>query len=174
MFTRSISPSLVISEGKGFSTTEYRYKDSHFKNSDLLTTNSERTGTNNLIGATQNIPVTGSVTARIGYAHDEESAEAEYWGYSGDKGLIGMRFNLPHRIFAELSWEYTKRDYDGINPASGSERKDNINTYSGTVTKALTDKYSITIGESYTRNKSNIPLYDYKRAITSIFLNARF
>lgn len=175
LYAHFLSPSLVISEGKGFSTIiEYRYKDSHFKNSDLFTTNSERTGTNNLIGITQNIPVTASVTARIGYAHDEESAEAEYWGYSGDKGLIGMRFNLPHRIFADLSWEYNKRDYDGINPASGSERKDHINTYSGTITKALSDRYSITIGESYTRNKSNIPLYDYKRALTSIFLNARF
>lgn len=174
-YAHAISPSLIISEGRGFSTIiEYRYRNSHFIDTELFTNNSERTGSNNLLGITQNIPISNSISARVGYAHDEESDEADYWGYSGDKGLIGMRFNLPHRIFADLSWEHTKRDYDGINPASGSERKDSINTYSGTVTKALTDRYSITIGESYTRNKSNIPLYDYKRAITSIFLNARF
>jgi hypothetical protein len=41
-------------------------------------------------------------------------------------------------------------------------------------TKHLSDRYSITIGQLYASNNSNIKEFDYKRAITSLFLNVRF
>ncbi|GAB4411888.1 MAG: hypothetical protein OHK0032_07820 [Thermodesulfovibrionales bacterium] len=174
-YAHSISPSLTISEGKGFSTAvEYKYRNIHFKDSDLFANNSERTGSNNLIGITQNIPLTGSVSARLGYSHDVDSTRKDYWDYSGDKGFMSVRFNMQYRILIDLYGEYYRRDYDGVSPYSDSKRKDIIHTYAVSVTKGLSDRCSITIGQSYTRNTSNITAYDYKRAITSIFLNARF
>ncbi len=174
-YAHSLSPSLIISEGGGLSTiVEYRYRNSHFIDSDLFVSNSDRTGSNNLIGITQDIPVHPSILAKFGYSHDEDSTRKDYWDYSGDKGFIGVKFNMPYRIFLDLYGEYYRKGYDGINPLSDSNRKDKTHTYSVSATKALTDRYSITIGQLYTRNESNITAYDYKRAITSIFLNARF
>lgn len=174
-YAHSISPSLIISEGKGFSTIiEYRYRDIHFEDSDLFVNNSDRTGFNNLMGITQNIPLGSSILARVGYSHDEDSTRKDYWDYKGDKGFIGIKFNIPHKIILDLYGEYYSKDYDGINPISGSKREDIIRSCSASATKALGDRYSITIGQAYIDNDSNIDAYTYKRAITSIFFNVRF
>jgi hypothetical protein len=172
---RSFTPSLVISEGKGFSTIiDYRYREIHFKDSDRFVNNSDRTGSNNMIGITQNIPVSNFVSARAGYSHDEDATRKAFWDYKGDKALVGIRINMPQSVFLDFYGEYYSKGYEGESPISNSKRKDIVYTYSGTATKALTDIFSITIGQSYTRNKSNIVEFDYKRLITSLFLNARF
>ena len=174
-YAHSISPSLVISEGKGFSSIiEYRYRDIHFQDSERFVNNSDRTGSNNLIGITQNIPVSNLISAKAGYSHDEDSTREDFWDYRGNKGFMGLRLKMPHSVFLDLYGEYYSKEYEGINPISDSRRKDIVHTYSGTATKALTDRCSITIGQSYTMNKSNIFAYDYNRSITSLFLNARF
>ncbi|MBI5073868.1 MAG: tetratricopeptide repeat protein [Nitrospirae bacterium] len=174
-YAHSISPSLTLSEGNGFSTVlEYRYQYSHFMNTELFTTNSFRTGSNNLAKITQIIPLRTSVAAKVGYAHDENAANKEYWDYSGDKFFAGLTFSLPHRMFLDLSGEYYSRDFEGISPASNSGRKDTSRTVSAALTKAYSNTLSITLAQLYTRNKSNIEDFDYKRGITSLFLNVRF
>lgn len=174
-FAHSITPSLIISEGRGFSTVvEYRYRKSHFVDSELFEGNSDRTGSNNSIGVTQYIPIGTPVIFKVGYSHDVDSTREDYWDYRGDKGIAGLQFNLPINIYIALSGEYYNKDYKGINPIEGKEREDKVSTASISVTKLLSDSYGITIGELYTRNKSNIEAYDYKRAITSLFFSARF
>lgn len=174
-YAHAFSPSLTLSEGKGFSTViDYRYRYSHFMNSDLFTTNSYRTGSNNLIGITQNIPVAASIAARVGYTRDEDSTKKDYWDYSGDKVFFGLRFSMTYRFFLDFYGEYYKKDYDGVNPLSDSKRNDTSRTYSASLTKALSDRYSVTLGQLYTKNSSNIEAYDYNRLITSLFLNVRF
>lgn len=81
---------------------------------------------------------------------------------------------MPYRIILDLYGEYYSKDYDGINPISGSKREDIIRSCSASATKALGDRYSITIGQAYIDNDSNIDAYTYKRVITSIFFNVRF
>jgi hypothetical protein len=174
-FAHSITPSIAIMEGKGFSTiVEYRYRDSHFMDSDLFANNSERTGVNNLIGITQNIPLRPSISARVGYTHDEDSTRKEYWDYKGDKGFMGVRFSMPYRVLLDIYGEYYRKGYEGVNPISGSKRRDTIQTYSASATKAFTERHSMTMGYSYIDNDSNLDIYTYKRGITSLFLNARF
>lgn len=174
-YAHSLSPSLIISEGKGFSTIiEYKYRKNHFMDSDLFVSNSERTGSNNLIGITQNIPIGTFLSASIGYSHDEDSTRKDYWDYQGDKGTAGLRWSLPKNILLDLAGEYYKKDYKGINPLSSEKREDKAFTTTILATKALSERYSITAGQLYTRNKSNIGAYDYKRGITSLFLNTRF
>ncbi|MEW6418402.1 MAG: hypothetical protein AB1480_09815 [Nitrospirota bacterium] len=174
-FAHSITPSLIISEGKGFSTVvEYRYRRSHFVDSELFEGNSDRTGSNNLIGVTQHIPIGTSVIFKVGYSHDVDSTREDFWDYRGDKGIAGLQFNLPSNIYIALNGEYYNKDYKGKNPIEGKERLDKVSTASISVTKLLSNNYGITIGEIYTRNKSNIEAYDYKRAITSLFFSARF
>ena len=174
-YAHSVTPSLVISEGNGLSTIiEYRYRDIHFKDSDRFFNNSDRTGSNNLIGITQNIPVSNFISAKAGYSHDEDSTRKDFWDYKGDKAFMGIRLKMPQSVFLDLYGEYYRKGYEGESPISNSKRKDIVHTYSGTATKTLTDRCSITIGQSYTMNKSNIFAYDYNRSITSLFLNVRF
>lgn len=171
----SITPSIIISEGGNFYTAiEYRYRDSHFKDSVFFEGNSERTGTNNMIGITQNIPLSAIVTARAGYAHDEDSTRKDYWDYRGEKALAGLRFSIFGNVLTNLYGEYYNKKYKGTDPSSGERREDKTYTATISATKPLSERYGITVGQLYMRNKSNITSYDYSRAITSVFLTARF
>ena len=88
--------------------------------------------------------------------------------------FAGVTFSMPHRVFLDLYGEYYKIDYEGTDPVFNFGRKDTANTVSASLTKAYSNRLSITLGQLYTRNKSNIEDFDYKRAITSLFLNVRF
>ena len=174
-YAHAFSPSLTLSQGKGVSTViDYRYRYSHFMNSDLYTTNSFRTGSNNLIGITQNFPIGNSIAVKVGYAYDNDSTEKDYWDYSGNKVFLGLRFSMPYRTLLDLYGEYYRTDYDGADPFSDKKRNDTSRTFSASLTKGFSDRYSVTLGQFYTKNSSNIDVYDYTRAITSLFLNVRF
>lgn len=174
-YTHSISPSLIISEGNDlFTILEYRYRNAHFMDSDLFTDNSDRTGSNNLVGITQYMPLSPSVKVKAGYYHDQDSTRKDFWDYKGNKGFAGLRFNFFENALIYLYGEYYTKDYAGINPLSTDKRKDRAYTATITVTKPLSERCSVSIGQLYTRNKSNIEAYDYSRAITSIFFGARF
>lgn len=171
----SLSPALIVSEGNGYSTVvEYAYKKSHFMNSDLFFNNADRTGSNNLVAVTQNIPLSPSVAARVGYAHDTDSTRQGFWSYRGDKLLAAVQFALLRSIYLDVYSEYYHRNYKGPFQVPGDNRKDKDYTASVSITKLLSKNYSITVGQLYERNKSNTADFDYKRAITSLYLNARF
>ena len=170
-----LSPALIISEGNGLSTTvEYIYRKSHFMNSEFFANNAERSGSNNLIAVTQSIPLSPSAFGKVGYSHDVNATEEGFWSYRGDKLLAGLQLGLPMSIYLDLYGEYYQRTYRGAFQASGDNRKDKEYTASVSATKLLSQRYSISLGQVYTRNRSNTGVFDYKRAITSLFLNARF
>lgn len=171
----SISPSVIISEGKGFTAKlEYRYRTNNYMNTDVFTDNSDRTGHNHLFGVTQNIPLYSFLSARVAYFHDEESTRKDFWDYSGDKVVAGLTAIMPYRTLLNLEGEYYDVRYDGIRPPAEERRKDRTYTVSAYAVKQLTPKYSVTVGQLYTTNKSNVPDFAYNRAITSLFFNARF
>lgn len=173
-YSHSFSPMLILSQGKGFSTIiTYRYLKTHFMDTELFEENSDRTGFNNLAGITQEIPLGNSVRLRISYQYDKDSTSKDFWDYTGNKGLIGVQINLLHNLIINLSGEYYNKDYDGIYPSEAIEREDDISTASILITKELSNIFSLTIGQFYTKNKSNIDLFDYDRAITSFFINMR-
>ena len=174
-YAHYISPILIVSEGNGFSTElHYRYKDVNYKDSDLFYDNSDRTGFNNIFKIIQNIPIADTALLRLGYSHDVDNAKVSYWSYNGDKGEAELQWNLPHKIFIDLYGEYYVKDYQGIFPGTGKERYDKISTGSISATKDFSERFSVTLGQLYMNNKSNIDIYDYNRAITSLFVNVRF
>ncbi len=171
----SLSPALIISEGGGYSTeVEYIYKKTRFMNSDLFFNNSDRTGPDNLVGVMQHIPLHPSVLARVGYFHDVNSTRQDFWSYRGDDALIGLQFSLPKEIYLDLYGEYYHKNYKGPFEPLGENRRDRTYTASISATKLLSPHYSVTLGQAYVRNESNTSVFDYNRAITSLFLNARF
>jgi tetratricopeptide (TPR) repeat protein len=178
-YANSISPSLIISEGNGFSTViDYRFKYARYQDDVLFENNSDRTGTNNLFGITQNIPIQANLLARVSYSHDEEHTRRDYWNCRGNKGSAGLRFNIPPKILAntliDLTGEYYSKNYEGISPSAGNERDDQAYTGTISATKQLSQNYSLTLSHLFTSNDSNIDSYNYKRSITSAFYNVRF
>jgi tetratricopeptide (TPR) repeat protein len=174
-YAHLVSPELVVSEGGGYSTIiEYRYRNNHFIDSDLFSGNSERTGSGNIFGIAQNIPLGSFVLLRAGYAYDMDSTKKDYWDYDGNKGTAEIRWNISKDMLLNLAGEYYKKDYKGASSISSEKRKDSASTINVSATKALSDRFSITAGQLYTKNKSNIGAYDYKRMITSLFVSARF
>lgn len=171
----SLSPALILTEGNGYSTTvEYTYRKYHFINSDLFFDNSDRSGPNDIITITQDVPLSSAVSAKVGFSHDVDSAQKDFWSYRGDKALAAVHVSLPESIYLDLYGEYYHKNYKGAFQTPGDNRKDRVYTASVSATKPLSQRFSITLGQLYTRNKSNTQVFDYKRGITSLFLNARF
>ncbi|MCL5024187.1 MAG: tetratricopeptide repeat protein [Nitrospirae bacterium] len=175
-YAHSLMPSLVVTEGKGFSTTvSYMYRRNHYMNSDLFFDNSDRSGSYNQTGVVQNIPLYGNIAlAKLGYFRDNDGTRQAVWDYNGQRVIAALQFALPQRILIDLSAEYYRKHYKGAFVDGGPLRRDLVRTASISVTKLLSERYSITAGEFYTRNKSNTPEFDYTRAVTSLFLTARF
>lgn len=171
----TLTPALVFNYGKGFTTTiDYGYSNFHFSDSGLFPDNSDRTGFNHRVGVSEFMPVADFLDVRAGYAFDKEKTRKDFWAYSGNKVFAALTFKPCRGLTADMYGEYYNKDYDGISPVSGTRRSDNVHTYSLTLTKRLSDAVSLAIGQAYIRNQSNIPVFDYKRAITSAFITARF
>jgi hypothetical protein len=174
-YAHIITPSLTINRGRGFSTVvHYSYSNLGFMDAELFQNNSERTGSNNLVGVTQHFQLCSFVDSSIGYTHDRDSTRKDYWDYKGNKVFLGLIFKLPRGIYVDLYGEYYDKDYDGTSPYSTGARKDDIQTYSLSVTKRLSEKLSISAGQLYIRNKSNVDVFDYERAVSSVYVTARF
>jgi hypothetical protein len=174
-YSHIAAPAFVISEGGGFLTTvRYQFRDNVYKDDELFEDNSDRTGSNHLLGITQNIPLHSRVLAQIGYEYDRITANEDFWEYRGNKATLALYVRLPHSILVNLKGEYYDRDFEDVWPGTGRERQDGMYTASIAISKELTDYLSLTVGQLYRVNNSNIESLDYERAITSLFLTLRF
>jgi len=175
--SHGVTPSVVISTGNGFATTvEYRHRRSHFIDSDLFQGNAERSGSNNAFGVMQTLRVGPAASARIGYAYDEDDTRRDYWDYRGHRGFAGIIMHPVRGVTVDLSGEYYRKTFRGPSPlsSSGEERKDDIYTVSLAAAKKLSDRFSVILSQMYTRNRSNVPAFDFSRAMTTLMLSARF
>jgi len=174
-YSHIISPSVVFSLWKGLTTTvDYTYRKNHFMDTDLFGNNSGRRGFNNTIAVTETIPIASYGNIRVGYAYDNENTRESYWSYSGNKYFAGIRWNLPVRFYLDLCGEYYDKNYRERYPSAARLREDIVKNVWGSLTKVLSDRFSVSVGQLYTRNKSSVALFDYERAITSLFFTVRF
>ncbi len=171
----AFSPSVTVNEGRGFSTVlSYGYRRNHYMYSGLFSDNQNRSGSGSSLGVTQQMRFGDAVEFRAGYLYAVESTRKAYWDFRSDQGLADMRVNLPRQIAVTLGGAYEQREYRGIYPLTTEKRQDRTSTVSVTATKVLSDQLSVTLGQVYIRNRSNIVAFDYKRAVSSLFLNVRF
>ncbi|MBI4849382.1 MAG: tetratricopeptide repeat protein [Nitrospirae bacterium] len=171
----SISPSLVISEGAGLSTEfEYKYKRTRFMDSGFFEDNSDRTGEDNIVGVTQNIPVNDFISAKAGYYYNEDQTAMTFWDYRGNRIFTEFRFRFPAGIYAGLNGEYYYKRYKDSARAADDNREDRIYTAAVSVSKIFMERFSVTAGQNYIRDDSNTAAYDYERWVTSLFLNVKF
>lgn len=162
--SQSISPALIIPEGKGLYTiVTYTYRKNDFK------TDNARDGDNNSAGFIQAVPLGESVKLRAGYTYDKESTKVLQKDYTGDKGMIDMTVFLPWDIAANLYQDMHDKEYKGTNP-----REDKMYQTSVSLRKNLGGTMSLTASHLNIRNDSNKEEFDYVRRITGLTLSAAF
>lgn len=173
----NVAPAMVVSPFKKFPTViEYRYKDSDYKDADHFAGNEERSGNNKMVGLTQHLPVLPNLKTYLNIAQDEDNNKQDFLSYRGRKIKAEVHYDLPKEILMTVKGEYYKRDYRGVDPEIGKKRKDELYAFDVVLSRKLFKKLGLTLnlGYFYSKNSSNSDAYDYKRSITSLFLNRGF
>jgi hypothetical protein len=172
-----ITPSVSIAEGKDYTTViEYRYRSSHFMDSDLFRGNADRTGSNNAFGIMQTARIGSTASVRIGYARDEDRTRKDFWDFSGDRCFAGILYIPVKNTTIDLSGEYYRKTFKGPSPFSstGEIRKDDIYTAAVSVSRKLSERFTVILGYLHMKNRSNVAAFDFGRSMTSLMLSARF
>lgn len=173
----SVAPAVVVSPWKRFPTViEYRYKDNDYRDTDNFGGNSDRSGKNKMVGLTQHIPMLPTLKTYLGFSQDEDDTQRSYLNYRGRKGKAEIHYDLPQNILMTVKAEIYKRDYKGTDPDLGKKRKDKLVAVDLVLSRKVFKKLGITmnLGYFYSRNSSNSDAFDFKRSVTSLFLNRSF
>jgi hypothetical protein len=171
LFSHTLGPSVLVAEGRGFFTMlQYAFQTKDFKDTPLFLTNSERDGSNNLIGVTQYIPISSIGTIFLNYTYDHDSADNDYWSYDGNAGELGCSLHFGRGWLLDLSGQYYHKRYRDDYPGADEERKDRMRTFTTTLSKAIDPKFDISAGWLYEKNSSNLDEFDYTREIMTIML----
>lgn len=91
----------------------------------------------------------------------------------------GLNFNY-YKAFSQslniqLSPSYSKTDYKGEEVAFGKSRDDSMKNVRASVNYLFSDYgLNASLSYSYTKNNSNIEMYDYSRAQTTLMLTKSF
>ena len=174
-YANTVAPTIIFNCGKwGTTSIDYRFRNTEFSNTSMFTTNSQRSGNNHYVGINHIMPIGKTFVAWGVYSHDEDLTQNDFWNYHGDRLLVGFRAGLPFNITTDLYGEYYSRRYAAVDPYYGAKRDDDQVSASIAFTRYFTENISLVLAQLYTRNFSNIQVFDYERFMTSLFLNVRF
>jgi tetratricopeptide (TPR) repeat protein len=170
---------------------QFRYMNKDFRNGRFLL-NSARSGKNWLAGVTQYLAfaenkgrmwtgfifdtdVTGGGHPTVaGPPNTPDNADWDYKGYHITTGL-----EMPPVLDWELSLAFDWIYQHYANPNSFStdgitRRRDNIYSTTVALSRDLTEHFTLTLQYAYTRDDSNIDVFQYVRNIYTISLGAQF
>ena len=119
----------------------------------------------------------GKTFVNAGIAHENESATAKAFNYSGNtiKTSVSHQYNLwnkPQKL--QLSSRYGVRNYQGITPEINQARKDTEHVSELAWEVSLTPKIAAITKLEYGNYRSNVSSATFSDAKTSVNLNARF
>jgi tetratricopeptide (TPR) repeat protein len=191
LIANAIQPTFTIAEGGNkFTLFQFRYQDKDFQHG-RFTANSFRDGKNWLAGVTQFFYfANGAGLVRIGYTYDTDrtgggspsvavvgnQTNAD-WAYRGHRVAAGLSLPPVMTVKLNLAFDYYRQDYDNpssFSPSGTTRRLDEILFFTGTLSRNITENLSIALEYNYTRDQSNVALFDYVRNVYSVTLNARF
>jgi hypothetical protein len=163
-----VRPSAAFSFTKA-SVTEffYTYENKTFYDALLFPTNTDRTGNNNGGGLTHTIIFAGDSAVTAGYAYDRDATKTDFWDYSGNKGFLGLQSKV-FGIGASLAASYYGKKYGGVQPGFSEKRQDGTQEYSVALDRNLAKSLSINLSNLYVKNRSNLPIYEYRRNLVSL------
>ena len=191
LISHAMQPIFTIAEGNNkFTQFQFRYQNKDFQHGRFLF-NSVRDGKNWLAGVTQYVYfANGPGHLRAGYTYDTDRTG----GGSPTVAVVGNQTNADwaykaHRLSAGLglpplltmkptfAFDYYRQDYDNPNafsPTGTTRRRDNIFFFTATLNRDMTETLSVALEYNYTRDQSNVSVFDYNRSIFSLTLNGRF
>jgi len=145
------------------------YEAKRFFTTPVFTGLTEKNGSNTSAGVSHTVMLSKTAAISVDYTYDKDSATASSWSYTGNKGTMNALSELGHyRIM--LSASYYDRKYQGLIPGAPETRHDGAQEYSACVTRKAGKDLSVTLSETYTRNDSNLEIYQYTRSITGLTL----
>ncbi len=196
LIANSIQPSFTLSEGyHAFTQAQFRYQNKDFQDGRFLQ-NSFRDGKNWLAGITQYFLFADNTgNFRLGYTFDTDrtgggspsvavlgdQTNAD-WAYTGHRISAGLGLPAVLAYKVDFDFSYYRQNYANPNsfaPGNAGDlttlkRRDNIFYFTGTIGRDFTEWLSASVQYSYTRDQSNVKLFDYNRSVTSLSLTARF
>jgi len=154
----------------------YRYQDKDFLRLSAFPGSEARSGMNNALSLLQewNLDEAGA-TVHGEYTYDEDNTVGKDWDYRGHSVKLGL--SLPKSLFpAEIqpalgaAWglQYYKNANSFSLGNSGRKREDRVQTYTINLSKSFAPRISGDFQYLYSRNNSNIRLFNYERQIVSL------
>ncbi|MGE0087405.1 MAG: surface lipoprotein assembly modifier [Desulfococcaceae bacterium] len=115
----------------------------------------------------------GNFFGGIGYEDYSASGEDQY--YDRWRSRAGGRLILPWDLSLEFSGEYQSKNYDSPDSFYGVEREDDRYILSLSLSRKLWHDWLGIMGEyRYTKNDSNIPVYEYTRNVSTLSLTLSY
>ncbi len=152
----------------------YQLQQKDFIDSDLFRINSNRDGLTHALGAEMVIGE-GKRLWQAGYTIDFEDLRTEDWSSLGHRFHAGRYEPLWRRFSYNINFVYTIRRYQAVGTFwPRAPREDNQLKANLALTTLLFSKGEVFLGYSFTDNRSNTSLFDYRRGIASLNFTGRF
>ena len=191
LLSHAVQPILTLAEGdRHFTQIQLRYQNKDFQD-DRFAGNSFRDAKNWLAGVTQYAYFAdGRGHIRIGYTFDTDrtgggspltatpgvQTHAD-WAYKAHRLSTGLGLPEFWTLRTNVAFDYYDMQYDNPNSFSAggtTSRRDKITFVTASIARNVTDWLSIAAEYNYTRDQSNLPVFDYNRSIFSLTLSSRF
>jgi Tfp pilus assembly protein PilF len=113
---------------------------------------------------------------RYGYAYTWNDARGADYDYGAHRLFLGATHPLPLGIRGDISYVHVFEDYRNRHSFTGftDRRDDEMSVLTVYLTRPIRGRASIYARHDYINNRSNIPVFDYDRHITSVGLLWRF
>jgi len=148
------------------------YEDKSFYDTSVFKGQTDRNGWNTAVGVGHTIMLDKRSGVAFDYTYDKNSAEADWWSYAGNKGMVTALGEWgDFKVFGSLS--YYDRKYDAIQPGAPEKRHDGVQEYAVGATWKAGKNRSVTLSDDYTINDSNLAVYQYTRNIVSLIAEIR-
>jgi len=191
LLAHAVQPIVTFAEGdRLFTQLQFRYQDKNFQD-DRFVGNSFRDGKNWLAGITQYAYFAqGTAHIRAGYTFDTDRTGGGHpavatpgvqtsadWSYRAHRLSAGLGLPKVMTLESSLAFDYYFMNYDNPNSFSSdgsTKRRDNVMFFTATIGRSITKALSIAAEYNYTRDQSNLAVFDYNRSIFSLTLSSRF
>jgi Flp pilus assembly protein TadD len=194
LLSNAIQPTLTIPESdRTYTQAFFRYQNKDFKSfrDDQLgaPVNQTRDANNYMIGAMQYWKFRNDRGyVRGGYTFDTDRTPggdgpatpgvptSADWQYIGHRLSTGVAYQPLAATTLQLAFDYYRQNYSNPNSFSpdGTVRRDNVYQLTGTAVRDIRSWLWLAFQYSYTRDQSNVDVFDYTRHIISLTVGGSF
>jgi tetratricopeptide (TPR) repeat protein len=115
----------------------------------------------------------GYLYGRLGYENNDAISPDQDYDKVSVQG--GLSYGLPWKLKLGLNGRYDEKNYENVDSTYKVEREDDKYFGAITLSRTIFFDWLILTGEyNYTKNNSNISVYEYRRHVGTLHLSARF